>query len=121
MPVHGAPHMHQWLIDDDLDSDRQLGLIDFDRFALGEVELDIATLLVELDYEEELSEPPATIASAVIDGFKNAGVEVDHSRLRLYSAHKRLSKVTREAWALRTNGLRRARRHLGRIVEDLES
>ncbi len=126
VPVHGAPHMHQWLIDDDDDdaaagtADNRLGLIDFDRFALGEVELDIATLLVELDYEEELRATPAAIETAVITGFHTSGVEIDRSRLRLYSAHKRTSKVTREAWALRTDGARRARRHLSRIVEDLE-
>jgi aminoglycoside phosphotransferase (APT) family kinase protein len=114
VPVHGAPHMHQWLLDDD-----RLGLIDFDRFAMGEIELDIATLLTELDYEEDLSDAPAVIEHAVVDGFRSAGVDVDQSRLQLYRAHKRMSKVTREAWALRTNGERRARRHLPRIVEDL--
>ena len=115
VPVHGAPHMHQWLIGDD----DQLGLIDFDRFALGEIELDIATLLVELDYEEELTEPFAAIEDAVVDGYRSTGVEVDRARLQLYSAHKRMSKVTREAWALRTHGERRARRHLARIEADL--
>jgi thiamine kinase-like enzyme len=115
--------MHQWLLDDaaaDAAVDRRLGLIDFDRFALGEVELDIATLLVELDYEDQLSATPAAIESAVIAGFHASGVDVDRSRLRLYGAHKRISKVTREAWALRTDGARRARRHLSRIAEDLE-
>jgi aminoglycoside phosphotransferase (APT) family kinase protein len=116
VPVHGAPHMHQWLIDNETN---RLGLIDFDRFALGEIELDIATLLVELDYEDELAESPADIENAVVAGFRSAGLDVDRSRLRLYTAHKRMSKITREAWALRTNGERRARRHLPRIIEDL--
>ncbi len=74
-----------------------------------------------MDYEEELAEPPAIIADAVLGGFESAGIEIDRSRLRLYSAHKRLSKITREAGALRTNGVRRARRHLPRILEDLGS
>jgi aminoglycoside phosphotransferase (APT) family kinase protein len=117
VPVHGAPHMHQWLLDNDTN---RLGLIDFDRFALGEIELDIATLLVELDYEDELTESPVDIGNAVVAGFRSAGLDVDRSRLRLYTAHKRMSKITREAWALRTNGERRARRHLPRIIEDLE-
>ena len=115
VPVHGAPHMHQWLIDDD-----RLGLIDFDRFALGEIELDIATLLTELDYEDEMTESPETMEHAVVAGFRSAGIDPDRSRLQLYRAHKRISKVTREAWALRTNGEQRARRHLPRIMEDLE-
>ncbi len=121
VPVHGAPHMHQWLVDSDRDDDQRLGLIDFDRFAMGEVELDIATLLVELDYEEDLVETPASIENAVIDGYESTGIVVDRERLRLYGAHKRLSKVTREAWALRTDGQQRARRHLPRIEAELES
>ena len=40
MPVHGAPHQHQWLADG-----QRLGLIDFDRFALGDPELDLAVTL----------------------------------------------------------------------------
>ncbi len=116
VPVHGAPHMHQWLVDDE----RQLGLIDFDRFALGEIELDIATLLVELDYEGDLKQSIGTIADAVIEGFADRGCEVDRSRLQLYCAHKRMNKVTREAWALRTDGERRARRHIPRILAELE-
>ena len=73
VPVHGAPDMHQWLIDDHL----QLGLVDFDGFALGEIELDIATLLVELDYEDELTAPFASIKDAVVDGYRSTGVEVE--------------------------------------------
>jgi thiamine kinase-like enzyme len=115
VPVHGAPHMHQWLLDGD-----HLGLIDFDRFALGEVELDIATLLTELDYEEELADAPDAIEAAVVAGFRSVDLDIDPARLQLYRAHKRMSKVTREAWALRTNGEHRARRHLPRILEDLE-
>lgn len=116
VPVHGAPHMHQWLVD----GDHQLGLIDFDGFALGEIELDIATLIVELDYEGQLTQPIDTIEDAIIAGFGSSGCDVDRSRLQLYRAHKRMSKVTREAWALRTDGERRARRHIPRILAELE-
>lgn len=116
VPVHGAPHMHQWLVDDE----GQLGLIDFDRFALGEIELDIATLLVELDYEDDVTQSTDAIADAVIEGFADRGCEVDRSRLQLYCTHKRMNKVTREAWALRTDGERRARRHIPRILAEFE-
>ncbi len=116
VPVHGAPHMHQWLVDDE----HQLGLIDFDRFAHGEIELDIATLLVELDYEGDLTQSIAAIADAAIEGFADRGCEVDRSRLQLYCIHKRMNKITREAWALRTDGERRARRHIPRILAELE-
>ena len=116
VPVHGAPHMHQWLITDD----GQLGLIDFDRFANGEVELDIATLIAELHYEGRLVSSVDAMEAAVVDGFESSGVQIDRSKLQLYSAHKRLTKVTRVAWALRADRERRARHHLERIVADLD-
>jgi thiamine kinase-like enzyme len=115
VPVHGAPHMHQWLIDGP-----KLGLIDFDRFGLGEIELDIATLLTELDHEEGLTAPAHAMEAAVVAGYRSAGFDADPARLRLYRAHKLVSKVTREAWAVRNNGETRARRHFPRIMELLQ-
>jgi hypothetical protein len=114
VPVHGAPHMHQWLIDDD----QHLGLIDFDRFALGEVELDIATLIAELHYEGALTAPVLSMQDAVISGFESTAFTIDRQRLNLYLVHKRLTKVTRTAWALRIDGAARARRHLDAIIDE---
>lgn len=107
VPVHGAPHMRQWL-----DDGGRLGLIDFDRFALGEPELDLATFLAELDTESDRRLPMTDLEAAAVAGFEDNGVGLDPARLALYRAHKRLAKVTRTACSLRADGDQRAVRHL---------
>ena len=113
VPIHGAPHMHQWLIDED-----RLGLVDFDRFALGEPEFDLSTFVAELDTEKALTRPVEAIESAMIEGYGARGIEIDVARARLYRAHKRLSKVMRTAWSVRADAAQRAERHL-RSAESL--
>lgn len=103
VPVHGAPHAHQWLVDGD-----RFGLIDFDRFALGEPEFDLATFVAELDTERGLSLPVQAIEQAMIAGYAAGGVSIDPRRASLYRAHKRLSKVLRTAFALRSDATERA-------------
>jgi thiamine kinase-like enzyme len=110
VPVHGAPHGHQWLNDDS-----RLGLIDFDRFARGEPELDVATFLAELDGDSALSLPVNALEEGLREGYRDGGVELDVARLDLYRTHKRLAKVTRTAWSLRPDGDSRAERHLRRV------
>ncbi|HST67911.1 MAG TPA: phosphotransferase, partial [Mycobacteriales bacterium] len=76
VPVHGAPHMHQWLVD----GDGRLGLVDFDRYARGEPELDIATFLVELETESPRAVPMPELTAAVVAGFAATGGELDPAR-----------------------------------------
>lgn len=114
VPVHGAPHMHQWLIDGD-----RLALIDFDRFHQGDPELDIATLVAELETEGRLATPVDEIEAATVRGYEAIGAALDPERLRLYRLHKRLAKATRTAWALRPDGDRRAAQHLARVADSL--
>jgi aminoglycoside phosphotransferase (APT) family kinase protein len=115
VPVHGSPHMHQWLEDDA----GRLGLVDFDRYALAEPELDLATLFVELESESERLVPSSELERAVVDGFESVGGSLDEDRLQLYAVHKRLAKVARTAFGLRADGDTRARRHLDALTEDL--
>jgi hypothetical protein len=115
VPVHGAPHMHQWLVD----GSGRLGLVDFDRYARGEPELDIATFLVELETESPRAVPMAELAAAVVDGFRSTGGELDPGRLALHTVHKRLAKVARTAAALRPDAEARATRHLDRLTPAL--
>ncbi|MGI8693382.1 MAG: phosphotransferase family protein, partial [Geodermatophilaceae bacterium] len=115
MPVHGAPHMHQWLDHGNKDGSRRLGLIDFDRLALGEPELDLATFLAELDAEPSRQVSMIDIEAAAVAGFEGNGVRLDPARLALYRAHKRLAKVARAACSLRPDGGDRALRHLGSV------
>jgi hypothetical protein len=117
VPVHGAPHMHQWLVD----GDGRLGLVDFDRYARGEPELDIATFLVELETESPRAVPMAELETAVVDGFRSTGGELDADRLALHTVHKRLAKVARTASGLRPDAEARATRHLDRLGPALDA
>ena len=114
MPVHGAPHVNQWLSAGD-----QLGLVDFDRFALGEPELDIATFVAELASESERQAPVDAYTSAMVEGYCEVGVTIDVPRIELHLLHKLVAKVTRTAWALRVDGPERAARHLAVVEERL--
>jgi hypothetical protein len=114
VPVHGAPHVHQWLADGP-----RLGLIDFDRFARGEPELDVATFLAELDGDRSLSVPVASLEEGLLQGYRDGGIELAQDRLQLHRSHKRLAKVTRAAWSLRPDGDARAASHLQRVCADL--
>lgn len=106
-PIHGAPHVNQWLADGD-----RLALVDFDRFSAGNPELDVATFLGELDFEEDLATPVPVIARAFVDGYQQTAGPLDTVLLAAYRAHKRLAKALRSARALRPDGGERARRHL---------
>ncbi len=114
-PVHGSPHARQWL-----DDGETLGLVDFDRFATGDPELDLATYLGELDFERQLAQPVPELAAALYDGFESTGPRLDRNLLGAYRAHKRLAKVARTAKAIRPDGDDRAMRHLRRVVASLD-
>lgn len=114
-PIHGAPHPHQWLEDG-----TQLGLVDFDRIALGDPELDVATFLGELDFEEALQTPVAQLADAFLTGYESLDERLDRRLLAAYRAHKRLAKAVRSARAVRPDGDQRAARNLGRALVALQ-
>lgn len=106
-PIHGAPHVNQWL-----EHGPHLALVDFDRVSMGDPELDVATFLGELDFEEELSTPVELIAAAFIAGYESEAGRLDGGLLSAYRSHKRLAKALRSARALRPDGDARATRHL---------
>ncbi len=112
VPVHGAAHLGQWLVDDT----GRLGLVDFDRFAWGEPEFDVATFVVELRASSP-GQPTDELETAVIDGFRAVAGELDARRLALYVLHKRLAKVARTASALRPDAEERA----APLLEELQS
>ncbi len=114
--IHGAPHMNQWLR-----LGRRLGLVDFDRLSVGDPELDVATFLGELDFEDGLTCSMDDIAPAFIAGFEASAGPLDPRLLAAYRAHKRLAKALRSARALRPDGDVRAARHLGSAVAALQA
>lgn len=114
VPCHGAAHLHQWLLDG-----RDLGLIDFDRFALGEPELDVATYVAELETERGILRGADVHEAAMLEGFSAAGVPLDPRRVWLHRQHKRIAKITRTAMALRPDGPERAAALLGSLEDSL--
>lgn len=115
VPIHGAPHMNQWLR-----VDHGLGLVDFDRLSTGDPELDVATFLGELDFEGGLACSMSDIAPAFLEGYRESAGPLDPWLLAAYRAHKRLAKALRSARALRPDGDDRAERHLGSAVAALD-
>jgi len=111
-PIHGAPHPAQWLQAGD-----HLGLVDFDRFALGDPELDVAVLLAEIEDE---SRAPAGLDAAVLEGYEAVAGPLDRRLLVAYRAAGRLAAARRYARAVRPDGPRRAERPLRAAVTVLE-
>lgn len=98
-PIHGAPHPPQWLHDG-----TRFGLVDFDRFALGDPEADVATF-VEAAAAEDDGEP---VAAAFAAGYGPLKAE----RLAAYRARRSILKALRAATALDPYGDERAARRL---------
>ena len=115
VPVHGAAHLGQWLVDDT----GRLGLVDFDRFARGEPEFDLATFVVELRALSQ-GRPTEELETAVVDGFRAVAGEVDAQRLALYILHRRLGMVARTACALRPDAEERAAPRLEELQSPLD-
>ncbi len=109
-PIHGAPHLHQWLL-----GDEGLALVDFDRFGLGDPELDAATFLAEADFEHGFD----GIGEAYVAGF--AGEHALNPRLlEAYRLHKHVAKAERLLGAVRLDAAERALALLGQVAENAE-
>jgi hypothetical protein len=111
-PIHGAPHPAQWLQAGD-----RLGLVDFDRFALGDPEYDVAVLLAEIEDE---SRAPAGLDRAILGGFEAVAGPLDRRLLVAYRAAGRLATARRYARAVRPDGPRRAANALATAVAVLD-
>ena len=92
-PIHGAPHPTAWLLDGE-----RLGLVDFDRLALGHPERDVAAL-------------PAG-APEVADAFARGFGELDATRLEAYRLERGLAKALRATYDLSEDAHERAARRL---------
>jgi hypothetical protein len=99
-PIHGAPHAHQWLRDGD-----QLYLVDFDRFGLGDPELEVATFLAEWDFESDSF--MAGVGDAYFDGFASV-MPLNHRLVGAYRLHKYVAKALRTLTAIRLDAAERA-------------
>ncbi len=99
-PIHGAPHAHQWL-----DGPNGPMLVDFDRFSLGDPELDAATFAAEADFE---SAPNASaVGAAFVHGYGDI-VQLNCNLLLAYRLHKHVAKALRTLTAIRVDAESRA-------------
>ena len=114
VPVHGNPNAGQWIGDEG-----RLGLVDFDGLALGHAELDAASFLAALEFEDPTRLPLERLRAAFLAGYGEAGVALDDGVMAMYRAHRRLAKALRVAGSLRPDGDARARRHLKRALEEV--
>jgi Phosphotransferase enzyme family len=98
--IHGAPHAHQWL-----DGPQGAMLVDFDRFSLGDPELDAATFVAEADFED--SRHAAAAGQAYLAGFDQVHA-LDPRLVQAYRVHKHVAKALRTATAIRADAAERA-------------
>lgn len=108
-PIHGDMDASQWL-----DDGSRFALTDFDDFALGDPELDVATFIAELEREDGLMLPIERVAGAFVEAFESVAGPLNRSLLAAYLAHKQLFNALRCARALRADGDARAESYLMR-------
>jgi thiamine kinase-like enzyme len=113
-PIHGSPHAHQWL-----QHDKVLGLVDFDRFGLGDPELDVATFLGEMDFERNDFAPK--VAQAFQQGYQSVYGALNPDLITAYRAHKRFAKVRRAAYKPSPKAPDKVLRHLVRAEACLDT
>jgi len=106
-PVHGAPHSHQWL-----DGGSRLGLVDFDRFSFGDREVDVATFLTELEFENIDAAHFNRLKEAFLDAYQSVAGPLHPTLLWAYRTHKCIAKADKAARAVHPNGDVRAAHYL---------
>ena len=113
-PMHGAPASGQWLA-----TSERLGLLDFDRFAAGDPELDVGVFLADLDFERLPVEAARRLEAAVIHGWQSTAGALDREVLEFYRACRHLDKALKRACAIRPDAGERAAASLRRSTSGL--
>lgn len=114
-PLHGSPHVKQWLY-----TDAQLGLVDFDRVSMGHPELDAATFVAEIDYENPEKYPVEELNREFLEGYQSIAGSLDMNLFQAYRAHKHFAKAQKAAQAVRLGAEKRAERSLERAMHCLK-
>lgn len=99
-PIHGDMHIDQWLMNGET-----LGLLDFEDFALGHPERDLAFFSVQLEIEYGAELEFTKLNADFLAGYTSLGGEPDERLLNIYAAHKWLSKASKAATLERANDL----------------
>jgi hypothetical protein len=111
-PLHGAPHPDQWL-----DTGLEACLIDFDRFAYGDPEMDAGILLADLDALNGPDVAPERLSAGFLEGYRRAGIPLREPLIHAYRVHQQLAKALRAAQSIRPDGDRRAMAAAARAAE----
>ena len=113
-PVHGDMAPGQWLV-----AGSKLYLLDFDDFAFGDRELDVATFLHELEIGLPSACACEEIGNAFLRGYETIARRLNPNLLAAYLCHKRLYRALTRARTLRPDGDARALQVLQHAYETL--
>jgi Phosphotransferase enzyme family len=112
--LHGSPHPHQWLAEGN-----RVGLVDFDRLAWGDPELDVATFTTEVELENPQRMDHAAVNGEFIAGFESVFGALRPNVLTLYETHKRIALASTSAIAFKPNSAAKASTRLQRALTRL--
>ncbi len=107
VPLHTDLHPEQWL-----KHETGLGLVDFDRIALGDPEYDVASFLTELEFKDKGRGRISQVTKAFRYGYESIALPLDSSLLNTYRAHKWLAKALRAIGKIQIDGASRAQQCL---------
>jgi hypothetical protein len=113
-PIHGAPMPAQWLA-----TPERLGLVDFDRFAAGDPELDVASVIADVDVENPPCDWVRALGAHIIEAWEAIAGPIDRALLDFHRGHRHLRKALRAASAIRPDGDCRAAASLRRSAKVL--
>lgn len=114
VPLHTDLHPEQWL-----EHETGLGLVDFDRIALGDAEYDVASFLTELEFKDKERGRISQTTKAFRDGYESSAPPLDLALLQTYRAHKWLAKALRALGKIQIHGVLRAQQCLSHALECL--
>lgn len=108
-PIHGDMHIDQWLM-----HRNDLGLLDFEDFALGHPERDLGFFMVQLEAEYGHELDHKYLNSCFLRGYRSEGLWPNEKLIQIYSAHKWFSKASK------ASSLNKAKELLSRAADCLK-
>lgn len=99
-PIHGDMHIDQWLA-----NENDLGLLDFEDFALGHPERDLGFFMVQLEAVHGCELDHKSLNAQVLRGYRSAGLRPNERLTRIYSAHKWFSKASKAGSSIQAREL----------------
>lgn len=95
---------------------QQLGLVDFDQFALGDREFDVATFLTEAESKGFGRYDTGKIKQAFLAGYESVAGPLNPTLIAIYCIQRRFAKALHASKAVNPDGERRVKHHLKRAL-----